>query len=276
MSVVRDVVDVLARALTDKPDDVQVVESKHKGTTLVELFVGPGELGKVIGKQGRTAAALRTLAATAAEKEGTTVTLEIPRRPAVNWDDMAVVGRIARPHGIRGQVILNAETDFPEERFQPGNEVFIERRGGVEPLTLTTVRFHRGRPIVGVSGVESIDEAQELAGLELRVPAERLVRLPAGTFYRHDLVGCRVETRAGTVVGIVSDVDGTLAASRLVVTSDDGEILIPLVSADLPGDRRGGQAHRDRPARGTAGAEPESRRDMRKRSRSRRLSSVIA
>jgi 16S rRNA processing protein RimM len=148
---------------------------------------------------------------------------------SVKWEDMAVIGRIARPHGIRGQMILNADTDFPEERFQPGNEVFIERRG-VEPLTLTTVRFHRGRPIVGVSGVESIDEAQGLAGLELRVPAERLVRLPAGTFYRHDLIGCRVETRAGTVVGIVSDVNGTLAASRLVVISDDGEILIPLVS----------------------------------------------
>ena len=77
MSVVRDVVDVLARALTSKPDEVRVVESQHKGTTLVELFVGEGELGKVIGKQGRTAAALRTLAAIAAEKHGTTVTLEI-------------------------------------------------------------------------------------------------------------------------------------------------------------------------------------------------------
>ena len=77
MSAARDVVEVLARALTDKPDHVEVVESLHKGTTLIELFVGPGELGKVIGKQGRTAAALRTLAATAAEKEGMTVTLEI-------------------------------------------------------------------------------------------------------------------------------------------------------------------------------------------------------
>jgi predicted RNA-binding protein YlqC (UPF0109 family) len=77
VSAVRDVVEVLARALTDKPEQVAVVESQHKGTTLIELFVGPGELGKVIGKQGRTAAALRTLTATAAEKEGTTVTLEI-------------------------------------------------------------------------------------------------------------------------------------------------------------------------------------------------------
>ena len=77
MSAVRDVVEVLARALTDKPDQVEVVESQHKGTTLVELYVGPGELGKIIGKQGRTAAALRTLAATAGEKEGKSVTLEI-------------------------------------------------------------------------------------------------------------------------------------------------------------------------------------------------------
>jgi predicted RNA-binding protein YlqC (UPF0109 family) len=77
VSAVRDVVDVLARALTDQPDQVQVRESEHKGTTRVELYVASGELGRVIGKQGRTAAALRTLAATAGEREGKTVTLEI-------------------------------------------------------------------------------------------------------------------------------------------------------------------------------------------------------
>lgn len=77
MSAVRNVVEVLARALTDTPDQVTVVESEHKGTTLVELYVAPGELGRVIGKQGRTAAALRTLASLAGEKEGKTVTLEI-------------------------------------------------------------------------------------------------------------------------------------------------------------------------------------------------------
>lgn len=77
MSGVREVVEVLARALTDRPDEVRVTEKEHKGATLVELYVGRGELGRVIGRQGRTAAALRTLAATAAEKEGKTVTLEI-------------------------------------------------------------------------------------------------------------------------------------------------------------------------------------------------------
>jgi predicted RNA-binding protein YlqC (UPF0109 family) len=76
-SGVRAVVEVLARALTDRPEQVQVREKSHKGGILLELFVGDGELGRVIGKQGRTAAALRTLAASAGEKEGKTVTLEI-------------------------------------------------------------------------------------------------------------------------------------------------------------------------------------------------------
>ena len=77
------VVGVLARALTDRPDDVRVEVTEHGGTTLVELFLAPGETGRVIGRQGRTIAALRTLAATAGEKDGKKVTVEVrdaPRR----------------------------------------------------------------------------------------------------------------------------------------------------------------------------------------------------
>jgi predicted RNA-binding protein YlqC (UPF0109 family) len=81
MSGVRDVVEVLARALTDRPDDVRVVESQHRDRTLVELYVAPDDLGKVIGRQGRTAAALRTLAASAGEREGKNITLEIRDTP---------------------------------------------------------------------------------------------------------------------------------------------------------------------------------------------------
>jgi 16S rRNA processing protein RimM len=146
----------------------------------------------------------------------------------MHWEEMAVVGRVARPHGLRGQLILNVETDFPEERFQPGAEVFVSRRGQVESLTIQNVRFHQGRPIVAVSGVDTIEAAQALAGLELRVPRERLIRLPVGTFYRHELVGCHVETSRGEAVGFVTDVEGPAQASRLVVSSGDDEIQIPL------------------------------------------------
>jgi 16S rRNA processing protein RimM len=149
---------------------------------------------------------------------------------AAKWEDMAVVGRIARPHGLRGQVIVNLETDFPEERFYSGAELFVARGETAAPLTIASVRFHQGRPIIAVAGIESIEAAEDLVGLELRVPADRLMPLPAGTFYHHDLVGCRVETTAGKEVGIVTAVEGTASVTRLVITSGDEEILIPLAS----------------------------------------------
>ena len=74
---VKDVVEVLAKALADKPDQVRVEETQHKATTLVEVYVAQIDAGKMIGRQGRTVAALRTLASIAGEKEGKTVTLEI-------------------------------------------------------------------------------------------------------------------------------------------------------------------------------------------------------
>jgi 16S rRNA processing protein RimM len=143
---------------------------------------------------------------------------------------MALVGRVARAHGNRGQVIVNLDTDFPEERFRPGAELFTLRDGVVDTLTLTAVRFQGGRPVVGVAGVETMDAAERLAGLELRIPAERLAALPPGTFYHHDLVGCRVETDSGAAVGVVEGVEGTLSGSRLVVAGARGEILIPLAT----------------------------------------------
>jgi predicted RNA-binding protein YlqC (UPF0109 family) len=70
------VVEVVARALADRPDAVRVTEREQKGQMLLELFMAPGDLGRVIGRQGRTAAALRTLVSTTAELEGVKVTLE--------------------------------------------------------------------------------------------------------------------------------------------------------------------------------------------------------
>lgn len=76
MSRCRDVVEVVARALADRPDAVRVTERQHKGQTLVELFMAPGDLGRVIGRQGRTAMAMRTLVNATADLEGTRATLE--------------------------------------------------------------------------------------------------------------------------------------------------------------------------------------------------------
>jgi 16S rRNA processing protein RimM len=146
------------------------------------------------------------------------------------WDDYALVGRVARAHGNRGQVIVNPETDFLEERFRPGAVLRVWRGSRIEALRITEVRFHRGRPIVAFEGVATMNDAEAMAGLELRVPSGDLEPLPEGVFYRHDLVGCRVETRSGTLVGHVSAVEGEYGASRLVLRDPAGEVLIPLAA----------------------------------------------
>ena len=146
------------------------------------------------------------------------------------WDAMAVVGRVARTHGIRGQVIVNPETDFVEERFREGAEFFALRHGVPLSLKVGSVRFHRGRPIVGFHGVDSIEAVGWLAGVELRVPAEALRELPVDQFYRHDLVGCRVTTTGGRDLGTVSAVEGPREGSHLVVRKAGRELLVPLAA----------------------------------------------
>jgi len=73
----RDVVEVVVRALVDQPDAVKVTESERRGMSVLELRTAPGDMGKIIGRQGRTAAALRTLVAVAAEHHGKRVQLDI-------------------------------------------------------------------------------------------------------------------------------------------------------------------------------------------------------
>ena len=76
-SPMRAVVEVVARALVDRPEEVDVTETVRRGTTVVELYTAPGDMGKIIGRQGRTAAAIRTLVTLAAEKAGVRAQLDI-------------------------------------------------------------------------------------------------------------------------------------------------------------------------------------------------------
>jgi predicted RNA-binding protein YlqC (UPF0109 family) len=76
-SPLRAVVEVVARALVDHADAVNVTETERRGMTIVELSTAPGDMGKIIGRQGRTAAALRTLVALTAEKHGKRAQLDI-------------------------------------------------------------------------------------------------------------------------------------------------------------------------------------------------------
>lgn len=148
-------------------------------------------------------------------------------------DDLLLVGVIARPHGIRGSVIVNPETDFADERFRAGEVLLVGPADRAEPRRILEVRGHQGRLIVDLEGVESMDDAEAVAGLELWMPAAALGPLPEQTYYRHDLVGCEVRDLHDTVIGRVTKVEGTLDRSYLIIPRRGGEMMIPMVEGIL-------------------------------------------
>ena len=155
---------------------------------------------------------------------------------------MVLVGRIGRPHGLRGHVIVAPETDFVDERFRSGALLWTRSNRGEEVLTISSARVQNGRPVIGFEGFATIEDVERLAGLELRVPEDALQPLAEGVYYVHDLVGCVVETTSGERVGEVSKVDGGAGASVLNVAGPRGEVLVPLaadicVEVDIVGRR---------------------------------------
>ncbi len=73
----KELVEVIARALVDHPDEVSVTETSKGSTTVVELRVAPSDMGKVIGKQGRIAKAIRSVVKAASSKDDGKVIVEI-------------------------------------------------------------------------------------------------------------------------------------------------------------------------------------------------------
>jgi 16S rRNA processing protein RimM len=131
-------------------------------------------------------------------------------------------------------MVVNVETDFPEDRFRHGAELFVQRSGAIESVHIKSVRFQRERPVITLDGIDEIDGAAAMAGAELRIPVDALAPLAEGVYYRHDLVGCDVERIGGGRIGTVVDVEGPLGTPRLVVKTERGQALVPLARDICP------------------------------------------
>jgi 16S rRNA processing protein RimM len=142
---------------------------------------------------------------------------------------MVTVGRIVRPHGNRGEVVVASETDFAEERFRAGASVYMTRDGRPAALVVRGSRPQAGRRIVGFEGIGTITEAEALRSAELRIAPDALRPLGAGAYYVHDLVGCEVRTMSGERIGEVARVEMATGVPTLVVGMDD--VLIPFTEA---------------------------------------------
>jgi 16S rRNA processing protein RimM len=150
--------------------------------------------------------------------------------PGDSWEELILVGIVARTHGNRGHVIVNPFTDFLEKRFREGATFQVRLGDGTrQAIQVTAVRIHQGRPVIGLAGVESITDAERYQGAELRIGAEEQQPLPEGQYYHHQLVGCEVVTVDGERIGRVVGVEGDMGRSRLVVAAEHRRHEIPLV-----------------------------------------------
>lgn len=156
---------------------------------------------------------------------------------------LLLVGRVSRPHGVRGEVMVEVRTDEPDQRFAAGATLLTDREAPAT-LTIETARPHQGRMIVGFAGVADRDAAESLRGILLHVDSETVPPPDhPDEFHDRQLVGLAVVTPAGDRLGEVARVDHPPAADLLVVARPDGRTaLVPFVKAivpevDLPGGR---------------------------------------
>jgi 16S rRNA processing protein RimM len=150
------------------------------------------------------------------------------------------VGRIGRPHGIRGDVVVGVRTDEPELRFARGSRLDTDP-ADVGPLTVAGSKWHSGELLVRFEGVSDRDAAAELRGTWLTVDSATIAPLEDPDEFRDgDLVGLSVRTVDGTQVGTVDDVLHS-GQDVLVIKSADGrEVMVPFVKplvpdVDIPG-----------------------------------------
>jgi 16S rRNA processing protein RimM len=146
-----------------------------------------------------------------------------------------VVGRIAKAHGITGEVVVEVRTDDPQSRFVPGRTLRLRRpRDPAErEVTVESVRPHGGRLLVRLGGVADRDAAERLRGGLFVVESADLPPLAdPDEFYDHQLEGLRVRTADGAEVGEVSEVLHTAGGELLSVrTASGAELLVPFVAA---------------------------------------------
>ena len=150
---------------------------------------------------------------------------------APSFQDLVLVGRVVKPQGRHGEVAVEPLSDRPD-RFPTLRRAFVPAPGGgAREVRVLRCWPHKRRFVLAIEGVSTIDEAETLRGLELRIEEAELPALPEGSYYHHQLRGLRVEDEAGAEMGVVDDVVETGAEARvLVVRGPGGETLLPFAA----------------------------------------------
>jgi len=138
-----------------------------------------------------------------------------------------VVGFLRRAHGVRGEIMMDLHTDFPE-RFQSGRKLFVGEEH--KPVTLSNARPHAKGMLVKFKGVETPEDAGQLRNQWVYVRSTDVPNLPEGKLYQHELFGFEVVDEHGNGLGELVEIIETGANDVYVVRDESGkEILLPAI-----------------------------------------------
>lgn len=145
-------------------------------------------------------------------------------------DEKIVIGKILRPHGVKGFARVLPETDAPD-RFKLLKKVWL--RNGNDQLALheiEAVKILQKFVLLKLAGIDTVEQVDALRNQHLVIDRGDCLPLPADSYYIFDLIGAEVITTAGETVGTVQDVLQYPASDILVVRSGKHEFLIPAVA----------------------------------------------
>ena len=143
--------------------------------------------------------------------------------------EFLVVGKLGKPHGVDGEIVMAVYTDFPE-RLQEGAVVFIGKQ--YKPLQITRRRLHASGLLLGFAGYQTRENVAELTNLLVQVRTSGLPELEQGEFYQHQLIGLHVVDERGEMLGRITGIIETGANDVFIVQDEDeNEILIPAIDS---------------------------------------------
>ena len=147
--------------------------------------------------------------------------------------DLIVVAHIVKTRGLRGEVVADLLTDFPDRFENLKSLTGISAEGSQRSLQIEEHWFHGHRLVLKFAGFDSIDEAKQLVNYDLAIPAAERIELPSDSFYEWELIGSLVETIGGQNIGEVKGVMRTGGVELLSVVDESGrDRLIPM-AADI-------------------------------------------
>lgn len=144
------------------------------------------------------------------------------------------VGKIVNTHGIKGEVRVISKTDFPEERYKPGNTLYLFMEGKDEPVQVTvgSHRLHKQFHLLQFKEISTLTEAETLKNALIKVPEDQLSPLAEDEYYFHEIIGCDVFSEEGDPIGKVKEIL-TPGANDVWVVGRPGkkDALIPYIDA---------------------------------------------